>query len=251
VLGALGALFLVGGPLLLTAMRQGGDFAEFGSRSDVGFGALAHPAPFVHGLLFQYYPAVIWVGFLLVGMCLGRTDLGTPTAGRRLFSWAAPATVLAFTIGWQGARAFGPPAQIFDLAPSPPFTWSAHWTTYGFGNSVGWAISCALLSLAVIGGCVWLTGATTGRVLGPVVALGAASLTFYVLQFAYLGSVWEWLQPHLSQNVANLAVSIACWVSFALLAQLWLRVFRRGPLESVLHAGALVLTSRWWPGGAA
>jgi len=82
-------------------------------------------------------------------------------------------------------------------------------------------------------------------VLAPLVALGAMPLTFYVLHFVYLGTVWAWLQPRLSSPVAYLVASLTFWLVFAMIAGRWLDRFRRGPFEMVLHATAVGLTSPW------
>jgi len=245
-LAVLAGTSLVAGPLLLTLLRRGGDLGSFGSRDDVGFEALLEPLTLVRGLVLEYYPAVFWLGFFFVGMLLGRSRMTAGGAGRRLFIGASSAAALLFAIGWAGARAFGPAPYDFPLAPAPPTTWSGHWTTYGFSAAVGWTLSSTALALAVVGGSLWVVAAARrlARLLAPVVALGAMSLSFYVLHFVYLDTAWEVVQPHLTTTVTYFGASVAFWIAFALLAQQWLSRVHRGPLETVLHAGALVLT---WP----
>lgn len=246
VLAALAAACLVGGPLYLTVLRRAGELTAFGYRSDVGFDGLTHPWTLVRGLVLEFYPAVIWLGFFFAGMLLGRLDLRSAGTGRRLFVGASVAAALLFTIGWAGSRAFGPEPFPFSLAPASPTTWEEHWTTYGFSNAVGWALSSTALALAVVGASLVLVevAARWRRLLAPLVALGAMSLSFYVLQFAYLGSGWEVVKPHLTNTATYFLASVAFWVVFALIAQQWLRFLPRGPIELLVNGGAWVLT---WP----
>jgi uncharacterized membrane protein len=246
VLGVLAAACLLAGPLYLTVLRRGGELTSFGYRSDVGFDGLAHPGSLVRGLVLEFYPAVIWLGFFFAGMLLGRFDLRSAIVGRRLFAGASVAAALLFTIGWAGSRAFGPEPFPFGLAPPSPTTWAEHWTTYGFSNAVGWALSSTALALAVVGGSLVLVevAARWRRLLAPVVALGAMSLSFYVLHFIYLDTGWEALKPHLTTTFIYFLASVAFWLVFALLAQQWLRFLPRGPIELLVNTGARFLT---WP----
>ena len=236
---------LVGGPLFLTLLRRHGELTFFGSQTDVGFRALLDPVRLARGLTLSYYPAVIWLGFFFVGMLLGRLNLSSAAAGRRLFGWSAITAVSLFTIGWACARAFAPAIGSFGVAPDPPTMWSQHWTTYGFSNSVGWALSSTAVALAIVGGCVWMTARVRGqvRVLAPLAALGAMPLTFYVLHFAYLGTAWSQLVLYLTNPISLLCMSLVFWFAFAAMAQWWLTRFRRGPLESVLHTVAFTVTA--------
>jgi uncharacterized membrane protein YeiB len=77
-----------------------------------------------------------------------------------------------------------------------------------------------------------------------VVALGAMSLSFYVLHFIYLDTGWEALKPHLTTTFIYFLASVAFWLVFALLAQQWLRFLPRGPIELLVNTGARFLT---WP----
>jgi Heparan-alpha-glucosaminide N-acetyltransferase, catalytic/Protein of unknown function (DUF418) len=250
VLAALAGACLVGGPLVLTLLRRSGEVGAFASRDDIGLPALLDPARLLRALVFEQFPAVVWLGFFLLGMVLGRSDITAAGAGRRLFVGASLAAAVLFIAGWAGARAFGPDAGPFGLAPPPPTSWSGHWTTYGFSDAVGWTLSSAALALAVAGGCLWVSAGArvASRALAPVVALGATSLTFYVIQFVYLDTAWLGVQPLLTTTATYFLGSLAFWLLFALLAQAWLHVFRRGPLESVLHLGALAITGTWAAG---
>ena len=240
----LSGVFLVAGPLVLTYMRQHDLVRVFGTQTDVGFHAFTQPVRFFDGLVVEYYAAAIWLGFFFLGMWLGRGDVSSADAGKRLFRLAAPAAVIAFTVGWWGARTFGPPPQLFDLAPPLPLAWSQNWTTYGFSDSLGWAVTSALVALAVTGACICLIAAAprAARACKPFVALGATSLSFYLLHFLYLDTLWRDIEPHLTTILTYFLASVAFWMVFALAAQAWLKVFRRGPFETVLYVGALLLT---------
>jgi uncharacterized membrane protein len=245
VLAGLAAACLVAGPLWLTVLRRSGEIGGFGTRDDVGFSGLAEPWTFLQGLALEHYPAVIWLGFFFVGMLIGRSTL-SPATGRRLFLGGTVASVLLLTIGWAGSRAFGPEPFPFSLAPAPPTTWPEHWTTYGFSEAVGWALSACALAVAVVGGSLVLVDVLGRRraVLAPFVALGAMSLTFYVAQFAYLDTLWLEVKPYLDTTLTYFLASVGFWVVFAFAAQLWLRVLPRGPIELLVNAGAAVVL---WP----
>ena len=245
-LAALAAACLVAGPLYLTVLRRSGEIGAFGTRDDVGFPGLAHPGTFLKGLALEHYPAVVWLGFFFVGMLVGRSALGNPATARRLFLGGTAASVLLLTIGWAGSRAYGPEPFPFSLAPPAPTTWAEHWTTYGFSEAVGWALSSCALAVAVVGGSLVLVDVARrrARLFAPIVALGAMSLTFYVAQFAYLDTLWLEIKPHLTTTLTYFLASVAFWVAFALVAQQWLRFLPRGPIELLVHGGAWLLT---WP----
>ena len=245
VLGGLAVACLLLGPLWLTVLRRSGEIGGFGTRDDVGFPGLAEPWTFVRGLVLEQYPAVIWLGFFLVGMLIGRSALA-PATGRRLFLGGTVASVLLLTIGWAGSRSFGPEPIPFSLAPPRPTTWPEHWSTYGFTETVGWALSACVLAVAVVGASLVVVDllGQRRRVLAPFVALGAMSLTFYVAQFAYLDTLWLDVKPHLGSTVTYFLASLAFWVVFAFAAQLWLRVLPRGPIELLVNAGATFVL---WP----
>ena len=245
VLGGLAAACLVAGPLWLTVLRRSGEIGGFGTRDDVGFSGLAEPWTFLRGLVLEQYPVVTWLGFFLVGMLIGRIAL-SPATARRLFLGGTVASVLLLTIGWAGSRAYGPEPFPFSLAPSRPTTWPEHWTTYGFSESLGWALSACALAVAVVGGSLVLVDVLgrRRRLLAPFVALGAMSLTFYVAQFAYLDTLWLEVKPHLDTTLTYFLASVAFWVVFAFAALLWLRVLPRGPIELLVNTGAALLL---WP----
>jgi uncharacterized membrane protein YeiB len=243
---------LAGGPLLLTELRGHGVLHGFGSETDVGFTALHHPLTLSAGLALQYYPAVTWMGFFFLGMLIGRTDVSDLDRARRLCIRATLAAAALFALGWWGAHAFAPRAFAFVASPPLPFTWRQNFTTYGFSEAAGWALSSAAVALAVLGACVWFA-ARPGRfapAVDPVAALGAMSLTFYVLHFVYVGEVWPHIEPYARSTVALTIASVAFWAIFAAGARWWLAHFRRGPFETVLHAGALVLVAPFRAAGA-
>jgi uncharacterized membrane protein YeiB len=241
-LGGLSATFLVGGPLLLTALDRSGGRGPLGG--GVGFDALSDPLGLLRTLTLDHYPAVTWFGFFLAGMVLARVDLRSAANRLRLLLGGAAATALLFTAGWIGAERLGPEPLPFSIAPPHPSTWSGHWTTYGHSGAIGWALSSTALALAVVGACVCLLApdGVARRVLAPAVALGQTALTFYLLHFLYLDTLWLDIQPELTSTEAFFLASLVFWMVFAVGAWMWLRVFRRGPLESVLHVvSALVV----------
>lgn len=235
-LAGLAAACLVGGPLLLTALDRSGGTGPLGG--GVGFESLEDPGGLLRTLALDHYPAVTWFGFFLVGMLLARVDLGSAAVRLRLLAGSAGAAALLFTAGWIGAERFGPDPLPFSIAPPHPTTWSGHWTTYGHSGAIGWTLSSTALALTVVGACVCLLArdGVARRLLAAPVALGQMALTFYLLHFLYLDTVWLDVEPDLTSTWPFFLASLVFWCAFAAVAWGWLRVFRRGPLESVLHA---------------
>lgn len=238
-LAALAGLFVVGGPLLLTALLRAGHIESYGT-GDVGLDSLGDPVALVRTLALEgSYPAAVWLGFFFTGMALGRLDLTSTRTMRQLFVGASAAASVAYAAGWYGARTFAPAevdlASGLKLAPE----WSYHWTTYGHTEALAWAVASTAFGVAAVGAClIAATRIARSRLLGPPVALGQMALTFYLLHLWYVDTLWKRFDPHLTNFVAYVAATLAFWLIFALLAQRWMRRMAHGPLESAINAVA-------------
>ncbi|UOY02807.1 heparan-alpha-glucosaminide N-acetyltransferase domain-containing protein [Blastococcus sp. PRF04-17] len=180
------------------------------------------------------YPALLWIAFVLVGLAVGRLDLGAAPVRRRLVAVAGAAVVVGYGLGWLTTRLLadgrlspGPEAG-FD---APPVTLRGTWltgaephsgTTFEMVGSTGVAV-------LVIVGCLVLAELLPA-VVAPVAAVGALALSVYTTHVVALRVVMD-VAPESAQGLGTWA-----WFAVAALvgAWLWRRVIGRGPLEWLL-----------------
>ncbi|MET1036280.1 MAG: heparan-alpha-glucosaminide N-acetyltransferase domain-containing protein [Arthrobacter sp.] len=235
--------------------------------SDVGgspqFADLARPATLAADLLVTgYYPVLVWTGFILLGLTLGRLDLARPRVALALLlgggalalaaRWASDALVALPQAGAALLRATRTDGEGLRLALS---------TGQGLGGSegTGWwfALSAphsgAPLDLlhvsgtaaAVLGACLLAAAALRTAlgdagepVLWPLAGAGAATLTLYTAHLVALDL--------LSGPTAELPRhELYLWFcAGAVLAGIGLKwAGTRGPLESLVHAAAASVAS--------
>jgi len=91
-------------------------------------------------------------------------------------------------------------------------------------------------AVAVIAGCLLLTGRRSSWA-RPLVHLGQLALTAYLAHIA-LGElvVWPWLDRTTPRLVAQIALVVLVFLTFAAAATAWRGRYRRGPLETVVRA---------------
>ncbi len=181
------------------------------------------------------YPALIWWTFILFGMAVGRSALGSPRIRARLLSGGAALAVLGYGAGWVTARWWGQAAsaQAWVDGDIDARTWSLTWlsgaaphsgTTFEIVGSVGVALIVIVACLVV---AERLPGATF-----PMVSVGAMALTAYTggvlapaVLVEYPEGGWAWL--------AFIAVTVV-------VATGWRLAVGQGPLERLLST-----SSRW------
>ncbi|WP_229051425.1 DUF418 domain-containing protein [Aeromicrobium sp. Leaf350] len=194
-------------------------------------------------LLWGGYPAVVWFGYVLVGLVLARLDLRSAVVVRRLVVGGGVATVAALWIAatalFLGAfqdQVFGDPAveQLFwsssQLDPLDP-TWflAAGQHTSTPLNVIG-ATGSAVL---VIGLCLLVCRSGAGtRITTPLRFAGSMTLTLYVMHV-----VLTWANR---QHEASFTGGYyrEWWVQVLLLvalAWLWRALVPRGPLEALVR----------------
>lgn len=180
-------------------------------------------------LVTGYYPALVFIVYVLAGLAVGRTDLGRV----RVHVGLAVGGAALAGLGWGTSRlaldALGTDASPLMLALVRA---GAHDdTTLEVVGNVGTA-------LAVIGVCLLLTrpGTAVGRVLGavlsPVAAAGAMSLSVYSIQIvaiAVLGDDVVWFPESNAVLVWFVVVALAA-------SWLWRRYLGKGPLERAVAA---------------
>ena len=166
----------------------------------------------------EYYPPLVWIAYLLVGLAVGRV-LGLPTTPGRLAVWGLAAAAVGHTTNALAMRVVAPEQTVLR----------ALLTTAPHSDSGVEVLANTGSVLVVLAGCL-VVGARLPRVLTPLAATGALALTAYsgqVVAIALLGRrvVFEPTWPVL--------------VGFALVtlvaATAWRLTLGRGPLERLLH----------------
>ncbi|MFC4555656.1 heparan-alpha-glucosaminide N-acetyltransferase domain-containing protein [Georgenia faecalis] len=178
--------------------------------------------------LTGYYPAVVWIAYMLLGLAVGRLDLG---ALRVQLALGATGVVLAL-VGYLGSdallAALGPNASplALRLARAEPHDDS---TLELVGNSG--------VALAVLAACLLVTTApATARVarvvLDPLASTGAMALSvysFHIVAIAILGNDVVW------RTESNAVLGWFIVVTLVL-ATAWRHWLGRGPLERLMRA---------------
>lgn len=179
------------------------------------------------------YPALLWLAFVLVGLAVGRLDLGAATVRLRLAVAGFVAAVVGYGGGWLTTRSLagGVPSAGPDEGFESAGEWQISWftgaephsgTTFEMVGSVGFA-------LLVIAGMLVLADLAPALV-APLGAVGALALTVYAGQIVGL---WALLAVDPLATTGGTAYLL--FASVAVLgATLWRLRFGRGPLERLL-----------------
>jgi uncharacterized membrane protein YeiB len=235
ILGVYAVLFVLALPFLRWPPR----------RLLVAAGVLAVLTPPVGLLLAQYlystdaaetpfdslavtgsYPALIWWTFVLVGLAVGRCDLGSGQVRTRLAAAGTGLAVLGYSGGWLTTQwAGGGPGADSDEQPArwdPALLTGARphsGTTFEIVGSVG-------VALVVIAVCLVVADRLPVAAF-PVASVGSMALTVYSAQIV---AVWATGTQESGDNrmwVAYVAVALV-------LATTWRLVLGRGPLERLI-----------------
>jgi uncharacterized membrane protein YeiB len=226
-----GALVL---PQILYVVHQALDSSEPG-----GIWTWPGDADGILSLLFTgSYPALTWIPFVIAGMAVARLDLAATAVRIRLAFTGTVLAVLGHGGSWLalhlvpgalsavGASAWwsdtwghpeGSPAELLVASPHSETTLSI------LGNTG--------VAIAVLIGCLAAVDAFPrfGRIARPVIAVGSMSLTAYVFHVVGISLLGIEELPG-----SPLYVLLGFLVAVTVLATLWSRYFRRGPLEWLL-----------------
>jgi uncharacterized membrane protein YeiB len=186
-------------------------------------------SPIVLLLLNGPYPALIWWTFILVGMAVGRCDLGSPQVRARLLAAGGTLTVLGYGAGWTTTRWWGQAAstQAWVDGDIDARTWSLAWlsgaaphsgTTSEIVGSVG-------VALVAITACL-VVAERLPRATFPLVAVGAMALTAYT-GHVLVPTVLDW-------DVEGGATWLAFIAVMVVLSTGWRLTLGQGPLERLL-----------------
>jgi uncharacterized membrane protein YeiB len=176
------------------------------------------------------YPLVGWAGFVLVGLWVARLALRDRVVQMRLLAGGvAIASLQPLAAGVFAA---------LDGSHRDPNArgWAAFFDGTAHANQTAWYVFSSATAVAMIGGCLLLAAAVRGA-LRPVYALGAMALSAYLLHLV-VGArvVWDWQDEQRPALATQVLVAAAVFGLLALGAFVWSRVWRRGPVESVMRA---------------
>ena len=258
VLLAVAAGWLVLAPLAAHRLRVG---LAPGPGPQPSFADFANPLGLLERLAVTgYYPVLTWTPYLLVGLAVGRTALGSRRTGVRLLAggvglallaWVT-STVLLATSGWDALRRSGPAdlvtaesglpqLQLRSLHGAPPTTswwWEAvvsphSGTPFDLAQTIGSAL--AVVGLAVV--LVQLAphwrgrGGRLGRgALAALAATGSTTLSLYTLHVVIMSTGVGFDHP-----AELLLVQVTIVV---VLASLWRSSAPRGPLEQAVASAS-------------
>ncbi len=176
-------------------------------------------SPMIDVLITGYYPAGIWMAYVLTGLAVGRLELLRADTRRGLLLVGAGLAMLGYVgsaVAVRAAAGAGP--EVLRLLRAAPHTDS----TFEVVGNIGFALG--VLALCLIIGDRW------PRAVYPVAATGALALTVYSLHLvaiAFLGPQVV-LQPEVFTHLAFVLVTLV-------MASAWHTWLGRGPLERVLH----------------
>lgn len=180
--------------------------------------------PVVHELWGIHYPALLWIGYVFIGMGIGKL---APWRGGGLGLLAMSGLILATIAYGTGAWllvANGGEVQWGDIWPRPDewFAISAHtYTPFEMLGNVG-------VAFAVIAGCCWIAGLLP-RLTWPLAAAGSMTLTLYSAHLVVIAIVG----PEIAFRPSNHALVSLC-VGGLLFATLWRWRVGQGPLERMV-----------------
>ncbi|MFG2792008.1 DUF418 domain-containing protein [Streptomyces sp. NPDC048419] len=255
LIAAAGALIL---PQVLYAVRIS---IENGSWADT---VIAHdPLARITGtdgvveLLFTgAYPVLTWAPFVIAGMAVARLDLARPGVRSRLALTGGTLAVLGYGGSWLALRLVPHALATISAATDGGSSSSAWWSDMvgepQNGTPLDWLLVAAPhsqttfsilgntgVALLVLTGCLTVAARLPRltRLATPVSAVGTMALTAYVLHIVALWllvDVWDVAVVD-ADTMSALPVLLAFIAAAVLLALVWTRHFRRGPLEYALH----------------
>ena len=166
----------------------------------------------------RYYPPLVWIAYLLVGLAVGRV-LRAPTTPRALVAWGAVAAAAGLATNAVAMRTLDPAHTLRRaLLTSEPHSSSPVELLANVG------VVAAVLGICLVAGERW------PRALGPLAATGAMALTAYTGQVVAIAALGRGVvfDPSIVTTAAFVLVTVA-------VCTLWRAVLGRGPLELLLH----------------
>lgn len=184
-------------------------------------------------LIGPHYPAAIWLAYLLVGLAVGRLDLGSRRVCTRMLVLGVAGAAVGLVTN----------AVAMRLLPPERTLWRAMLTTRPHASSPIELLANIGVVVAVLALCLLLAN-RFGRAVAPLAATGAFALTAYcghIVAIATIGgSIWARPDSWLLVRFVVVTVAVA-WA--------WRHFLGRGPLELVLSMESTIAADRIVPAG--
>ncbi|PYF97260.1 Uncharacterized membrane protein YeiB [Georgenia satyanarayanai] len=233
LVGVLAVVAAVVGPTLLAVLLSPGADGSAPVESEV------HENYLLDLVLTGYYPALVWIAYMLLGLCVGRLDLRSPRVQGLLGLTGVGLALVGYGGGTYLRGTVVPDSELTaQLIRSDPHSDA---TLELVGNA-----GVTLAVLAVLLAVTTLPPVARGArlLLQPLAATGAMALTAYsvhIVVIAILGNDVVWF-PESNAVLAWFVVVtlVAC--------TLWMRLVGRGPLEWLMRR---VTVGSYRPVGAA
>lgn len=177
-------------------------------------------------LVWGYYPALVWIGYLLLGLVVGRGPLGSVRYAVALLV----AGVALAALGYGVAAAMERTSLLLHEGWAPLLlgSWPHSDTTLEVLGNMG-------VALAVTGACLLVTTPRLGRLLlWPLASAGAMSLTIYTAQIVVIAVLGSQAVYYPTSNLPLVIIALAS-VGFACL---WRPLLGQGPLERLLKVAS-------------
>ncbi|CAM5407904.1 DUF418 domain-containing protein [Streptomyces aurantiogriseus] len=225
------------GPQLLYALKP-----VVGGRVFLSYGQADGPV----SLFFTGgYPALTWVPFVIAGMAVARCDLAAKAVRMRLALTGVALAVTGYGGSWLAVRLVPGAAEAVRKAEEGPGMSSVSSVSPDsigiFGDTPAGMLASAPhseatlsimaatgVAILVITACLAAMDAfpRLRRLAKPVIAVGSMSLTAYVYHIVAI-----WLLDTETSAVPPLHILLGLIASVTVLATLWSRFVKRGPLE--------------------
>ncbi|MER6160705.1 DUF418 domain-containing protein [Streptomyces sp. NPDC001868] len=204
---------------------------------------------FMELLFTGEYPVLTWASFMLAGMAVARLDLTRSTTRTQLAVTGGMLAVLGYGGSWLALRLVPHARATVAAATDGDAAASAWWSdTVGYlvdDTPAAWLLVGAPhsqttfsilgntgVALLVVVGCVTAMDRLPrfARLATPVRAVGMTALTAYVLHILAIREFG--MEEETGPALVDLLVYL---LAAMVLATVWTRFFRRGPLEHALH----------------
>ncbi len=182
-----------------------------------------------HTLFNGYHPLFPWIAFMLIGILLGRTDFNDLATVRQRLLLSAGAALLIEAVSRILIHLAGGTETAIYLFNTKPMNPTAFYVAAAAAWGTAFIYLCRLLQ-------EWVKRRRINRLYQSIVQTGQMALTHYVLHSVVVLGVFytvdelayrdEWFVVLLSAGV---------FLGMVLFSVLWLKKFRRGPLELVMR----------------
>jgi hypothetical protein len=187
-------------------------------------------APVVHELWGAHYPALVWIGYVLIGMGVGKL---APWRGRAL-GWLAASGIVLALLAHGASVALGRLLSDERNSVREQFGRPSWYSTDAHSYTAFETLGNVGVAVVAIAACCALA-ALLPRLTWPFAATGSMTLTLYSAHIVLIAIVGAEIVYEPS-NTAYVALCAGCLV----FASVWKRFVGQGPLEAVLTRASTV-----------